>query len=131
MTIKVRYIFVDRKETEVEFEDGDVVAKFIIDDRRKEENANRNARRHNYSLDAIIFEGLDFQDSEYVSPEEMIIEREKEREIVDWSKNLTETQRRRLIMRLQGMSIREISEVEGVSHQRIAATLKQIAKKIY
>lgn len=129
MTIKIRYIFVDRKSVNLEFADEDRIAAFIIEDRRREANLNRKERRHNYSLNAIAYEGEEYFDKD--TPEELFLEKEIELELLVKIHDLTETQRRRLAMRLHGMSINEIATAENVSQQRISATLKQIRKKIF
>ena len=129
MTIKIRYIFVNREWVHLDFPDDDAAAQFIVADRKKEASAKRKERRHTYSLDAIVYAGEEYQDRHH-SPELLLIEKECEEEIVGWTNQLTEAQRRRLLMRLQGMSIREIAEAEGVSQQRISYTFKQISKKL-
>ena len=116
MTIKIRYIFVDRKSVNLEFADEDRIAPFIIEDRRREANLNRKERRHNYSLNAIAYEGEEYFDKD--TPEELFLEKEIELELLGKIHDLTETQRRRLAMRLHGMSINEIATAENVSQQR-------------
>ena len=119
----------DRKSVNLEFADEDRIAAFIIEDRRREANLNRKERRHNYSLNAIAYEGEEYFDKD--TPEELFLQKEIELELLGKIHDLTETQRRRLAMRLHGMSINEIATAENVSQQRISATLKQIRKKIF
>ncbi len=115
---------------DLEFEDGDLIAAFIIEDRRREESLTRKERRHNYSLERTLYEDEKYFSSLH-NPENSLIAKEEYGEIEQRISKLTETQQRRLKMRLQGMSSREIARIENVSEQRISATLKQIRKKLF
>ncbi len=130
MTIRIKYVFVDGKSLKLEFDERDLAAAYIIADRRREASARRKERRHTYSLDGMLYEGQEnFAEKE--TPESVMIAREERDKLLLKMQDLTQTQRRRLFLRMQGMSIREIAEAEGVSTQRINRTLKQIYKKIF
>ena len=60
--MKISYEFVNGETTEVEVSES--IGAVIIDSRRDEASDNRQERRHNYSLDAITYEG-----EEYVLPD--------------------------------------------------------------
>lgn len=130
MTIKIKYVFVDGKSIELAFDEEELAAAYILEDRRREESANRKERRHTYSLDAIEYEGQEYFAGK-ATPESMMIAREERDRLLEKMQCLTQAQRRRLFMRMQGMSIKEIAEREGVSVQRINQTMKQIFKKIF
>ena len=130
MTIKIKYVFVDGKSIELAFDEDELAAAYVLEDRRREESQARKARRHTYSLDAIEYEGQEYFAGKE-TPESMMIAREERDRLLEKMKCLTQAQRRRLFMRMQGMSIKEIAEREGVSVQRVNQTIKQIFKKIF
>ena len=43
---------------------------------------------------------------------------------------LTETQKRRVVLRLRGWTLAEIAEAEGVSHQAVAQTIQRAEKTV-
>ena len=130
MTIKTKYVFVDGKSIELAFDEDNLAAAYILEDRRREESLARKVRRHNYSLDAIKYEGKEYF-AQKETPESMMIAREERDRLLEKMKLLTQAQRRRLFMRMQGMSIRQIAETEGVRVQRVNQTTKEIFKKIF
>lgn len=60
MTIKIKYVFVDGKSIELAFDEEELAAAYILEDRRREESQARKERRHTYSLDAIEYEGQEY-----------------------------------------------------------------------
>lgn len=130
MKIKIKYVFVDGKSIELAFDEENLAAAYILEDRRREESQARKERRHTYSLDAIEYEGKEYFAGK-ATPESMMIARKERDRLLEKMRFLTQAQRRRLFMRMQGMSIRQIAEKEGVSVQRVNQTMKQIFKKIF
>lgn len=53
--MKIKYEFATGEVTEVKIEDS--IGAVIIDSRREEDSAEREHRRHCYSIDAITYEG--------------------------------------------------------------------------
>ena len=61
---------------------------------------------------------------------EMEYERERSQARVDaFMATLTETQKRRLLLKMEGMSERKIAEIEGCSHTSVEETFEAIKKK--
>ena len=124
--MKIKYEFSTGEVTEVEV--SEEIGAVIIDSRRKEENLARKERYHCYSLESIDYEG-----KEYASPsmtDDFIEIEASEKRVAEMLKQLTETQRRRLLMFIDGMSYRKISRIEGVDHKKIIKSIDQARKKI-
>ena len=124
--MKINYTFNNGENSEVEVneESGAV----ILESRRKEENMERNRRRRCYSLDDVDFEGDDFADER--TPESLFMEQLDNEHIKETLDKLSETQRRRLLMYAEGMSIEDIARVEGVYHTSISRSI-EAARKIF
>ena len=88
----------------------------------------RNRRRRCYSLDDVDFEGNDFADDR--TPESLFMEQLDNEHIKETLDKLSETQRRRLLMYAEGMSIEDIARVEGVYHTSISRSI-EAARKIF
>lgn len=56
--MKIKYEFADGTVSEVEVEES--IGAVIVEDRRMEDNLARKERYHCYSLDAAVYEGLDY-----------------------------------------------------------------------
>ena len=123
--MKIKYEFADGTVTEVEADES--IGSFIVDDRRREDNFERNARRRCYSLDAADFEGIEFADKE--TPESILSDKDETEKIYAALEHLTEVQKRRFLMYASGISAREIGRREGVDHKGILKSINQ-AKKI-
>lgn len=101
----------------------------ILEYDRKAANSERRERYHvPYSIDAMDFEGIEFADPE--TPEGIIIERETASRINKELTVLTATQLRRVQMRLDGKTVREIAEEEGTSVNAVEESLLQARKKL-
>lgn len=124
--MKIKYEFADGTVSEVEVEDS--IGTVIIEDRRMEDNLSRKERYHCYSLNAAQFEGDGYGTRE--TPESQI-ERQMEAERISHVLDrLSETQRRRLLMFADGMSMREIARKEKVQHRAVAKSIEG-ARKIF
>jgi DNA-binding CsgD family transcriptional regulator len=100
---------------------------FILESRREESNGDRRQSYHCTALfddDDKCEELMDERD-----PLWYLERNETERETWEKIDNLTETQRRRTLMRMEGMSEREIARREGCDHKAVAKSLKQVGEK--
>lgn len=131
--MKIIYKFADGSVSEIEVEEE--VGQAIIVSRREEENYERKMRYHcPVSIDKLEYEGMQFADPDTpMTILERKIEEEQQKALNDYvMSHLTETQRRRILMVADGMTTREIAEIEGVAQQvvskSIIATRKKAAK---
>ena len=124
--MEVKYKFANGEESYVEV--SEEIGAAILESRRKEGNLNKKEYRHSaYSIDALIYEGEELADRD--TPESVMMEREEVDLINTFAKLLTETQKRYLKMRLDGMSITEIAKKENKSYMTIKDSLSCIQKK--
>ena len=124
--MEIKYKFANGEESYVEVSEEIGVA--ILESRRKEGNLNKKEYRHSaYSIDTLVYEGEELADRE--TPESVMMEREEVDLINTFAKLLTETQKRYLKMRLDGMSITEIAKKENKSYMTIKDSLSCIQKK--
>ena len=124
--MKIKYTFDNGENSEVEV--NEEIGAVILESRRKEENMERNRRRRCYSLDDVDFEGDDFADER--TPESLFMEQLDNEHIKETLDKLSETQRRRLLMYAEGMSIEDIARVEEVYHTSISRSI-EAARKIF
>ena len=124
--MEIKYKFANGEESYVEV--SEEIGASILESRRKEGNLNKKEYRHSaYSIDALVYEGEELADRE--TPESVMMEREEVDLINTFAKLLTETQKRYLKMRLDGMSITEIAKKENKSYMTIKDSLSCIQKK--
>lgn len=118
--MKITYKFADGTTSTTEVDEE--IGAFIMDSRRKEANDDRRHRYHNYSLDAITYEGTEYGECDaYPSEDDS---EEVAQRVRDALAQLKEPQRRRLLMLSKGMTEREIAATEGVA---LFAVQKSIA----
>ena len=128
--MKIKYTFDNGENSEVEV--NEELGAVILESRRKEENMERNRRRRCYSLDDIDFEGDDFADDR--TPESLFMEQLDNEHIKETLDKLSDLHRRRLLMLAQGLTIREIAKIEGVTVRAVFDSIekaKEAFKKIY
>ena len=123
--MKIKYEFADGTVSEVEVEES--IGAVIIEARRLEENLSRKERYHCYSLDATQFEGAEYSDGE--TPETLLVAMEEDRLLYKAFRQLSEVQRRRILMLAGGMSVNEIARKEGVHHSVVSETISAARKK--
>ncbi len=121
--MKIKYEFVNGETMEVEVEER--IGTLILDSRRAEESNSRKERRHCYSSDCA-WDGLEYATIDDV--ESRIIQETKNQKITNVLKKLTRTQRRRLLMSANGMSLREIARKEGICHRAVEKSIEQARK---
>lgn len=123
--MKIKYQFADGTVSEVEV--SEELGAYIIASRREEESQARKQRHHCLSLDQMEYEGECMADDN--TPDKFLEELEEEKEYKAFLETLTETQKRRLLLLLEGKSEREIAEIEGTAFNAVNETILQIRKK--
>ena len=123
-TMKVEYKFADGTISEVDVPEE--IGAYIMDSRRKENASNRKERYHCSPLDAILYEGSEFgyEEGNYLEEQEDTALLKK---VLDC---LTETQRRRMLLFIEGWSLRKIAEQEGANYKSVEESIKAAQKKI-
>ena len=127
MTTKIKYKFINGEVLEIEVDD--IIAAFILKDRTREASSNRKERRHNFSLEATLYEDAKFYAAEKDSPDHRMLQFEQYEELLKFIETLTEVQKRRLFMRMAGMSYREIAHKEHVAVRSVADSIDYIRVK--
>ena len=123
--MKVKYEFDNGEVTEVEV--SEEIGAMIIDSRREEESGNRKERRHCYSLDAILYEGIEYGTPDFT--EEMFDDREeRDARVREAFSHLSDVQQRRLLMLAGGLSIREIAKREGKNYRTVHESIEVLLK---
>ena len=105
------------------------VAEFILEDERLTANADRRERYHcPYHIEAMDYEGDSL--AYYLTPEEIYIRKETQLEHSKSLAQLTDTQLRRLLMKADGLTYREIAELEGTNINAVRDSLESARKKL-
>ena len=128
--MKITYKFADGTISEVEV--SEELGQAITTSRREEENYEKKMRYHcPISIDQLEYQGIEFADPDTpFSLYERKLKEQEQKAINDFvMSHLTETQRRRIIKLAEGMSVCEIADEEGVSHQVISKSIEGIRKK--
>lgn len=123
--MKVNYTFADGETSDVEV--SEEIGTVILDSRREEDNLARKERYHCYSLDGAEYEGERMADGE--TPETLLLAQEGDRHIAKTLGLLSETQRRRLLMLADGLSVREIARREGKEIKTVRESIEGARKK--
>ena len=123
--MKITYKSVTGEVTEVEV--NEEIGNLILDSRRKEDSLNRKEQYHSYSLDAITYEGEEYADKH--TPDVDLLRKIDNTHFNEVFSKLTPTQQRRLTMYSEGMSYREIAEVEGTFFRSVEESIKAAIKK--
>lgn len=104
--MKITYTFADGTVSEVEVSDD--IGTVITDSRREESNLDRKEHGHCLSYEAFDYEGAEFGTPDFAEK----LSDDTDERVREALRHLTETQRRRLLMLAEGMSIREIERRE-------------------
>ena len=124
--MKIKYKFANGEISYVEV--SDEVGQAILESRRKESSLDKKEYRHSAcSIDVIEFEGEEFAEKD--TPESLLFNKEEDARVKEFFATLTETQRRRLEMRLNGMNLRQICLAEKADNKTVRETFEQIQKK--
>ena len=122
---KYRYGFVDgTEEIEISEEWAAVLREM---DREEEANRKKQTRRH-ISLDAVDYEGEEF--AEDGDSETALLEKESDRVVEGILSSLTDVQRRRVELRMEGRTFREIGMLEGINFRRVEKSVNQAREKM-
>lgn len=113
----------------------DEVMAFFKEDYRHEYNMHRRDGRHGLSsLDAFEYEPAASHDysslAYHMTPEEILLMKEEDAQGLKRLDILTETQRRRMLLKMYGFSAREIARIEGVDHTSVAGSIAAAEKKL-
>lgn len=123
--MKIKYEFADGTVSEVEVDEE--IGGIIVESRRLEDNLARKERYHCYSMDAAEFEGGSYRTED--TPERQMEQELDEERIARALDRLSEVQRRRLLMFVDGMSMREIARTENVQHRAVVKSIEGARKK--
>ena len=128
--MKVTYRNTDTKTIELELDDQ--IATALTESYRKEDNLARKHRYHNYSFEAATYQGLEVADDE--TPESILLEAEEETEsnahVAQALSLLTDVQRKRFLLLMEGMSVSEIARSEGTNQKTVYASIELARKKL-
>ena len=127
MTTKIKYTFINGDVLEVEAEDS--FAAYILMDRVREASSDRKERRHTYKFEAMNYEDERFA-SQWGNPEQLMINHEEYEALSKVLEGLTSTQKRRLILRLSGISYREIARQERVNVKSVFQSIEGVRVKL-
>ncbi len=123
--MKIQWKFADGTTSEVEV--NEEIGNYITASRREESNLARKERYHCYSLDAIDFEGLEY--AAKTTPEIELTRKEDAAQIKSALDKLSETQKRRLLMLADGLSINEIARIENIAPNAAWKSIEGAKKK--
>ncbi len=131
--MKLRYNDPYELPQEIIVPDGDPEAlqeiqDFLNENARLIQNIERRERYHTpYHLEALDYESSSV--AYHDTPERIVIRKEEAEHIRATLSLLTETQRRRLLMLDEGMTLREIAEAEGAAVSSVKESLDAARKK--
>jgi DNA-binding CsgD family transcriptional regulator len=123
--MKIQWKFADGTTSEVEV--NEEIGNYITASRREESNLARKERYHCYSLDAIDYEGPEYATG--TTPETDLIRGEDAARINTALDKLSETQKRRLLMLADGLSVNEIARIEDVAPNAAWKSIEGAKKK--
>ena len=121
----ITWKFADGTTSEVEV--NEEIGNYITASRREESNLDRKERYHCYSLDAIDCEGLEYATD--ITPETELIREENSVRINTALDKFSETQKRRLLMLTDSLSVNEIARIEGVAPNAAWKSIEGAKKK--
>ncbi len=124
--MKIKYEFADGTVSEVEV--SAEIGSVIIESRKAEETADRR-QRYNcpYSIEAVSYEGAEYADkNDFVLD---LVNVEDNKKIHEAFSHLSDTQRRRLLMVAEGLTLREIARREGVEIKTVRESVDGARKK--
>lgn len=118
--------------TTIEIETSEEIAITLTDSYREEDNYDRKCRYHNYSYDAIDYEGEEYAAPD--TPESIAVDKEDAAESnTRYAKALallTDVQRNRFLMYAAGLSTHEIARREGSNQKSVHESIEAARKKL-
>ena len=125
--MKIKYKFADGEQIEVEV--SDEIGLQILDMERAAKNYERKMRYyHCISLEDLEVLGKEFATTE--TPETIFLSERKNQAIREALDELSESQKRRLLMLADGMSIQEIARQEGVRYYSVWKSIEAARKSL-
>ena len=104
------------------------IAEVIYDSRRMEHASNERSRYHTaFSLDSEDYEGTNLVSEK--TPDDLMEELEDRVHLLDCLAHLSETQRQRILMLAQGVSITEIARVQHADRTTVRESIQTARKK--
>ena len=134
--MKIKYEFVNGDVIEIEAPDE--IGEVIKESRKAEHADDERNRLHNFSLEGALYEGREYgyYDSklrrlEYKEAQKArkLKKSQIRRGLAKGYSNLTEVQRRRILMYADDLTVREIAEKEGVDHAAVVRSILAARKK--
>lgn len=122
----IKYEFADGTTSEIEVDNelGEMVTSLT----RTDENLSRKERYHcPVSLEQMDYEGEIFAD--YDTPEAKLIKQQEEKKVEQFLLSLSDLQRNRVNMLLEGKSMREIAKIENKDCKTIRESILAVRKK--
>ena len=105
------------------------VLAFLEEDARRVQNAERRERFHApYHLEALDYESGSL--AYHLTPEKLLLQKEQEEEHALALNALTETQRRRFCLWVDGLTYREIAAIEEADLSSVAESISTARKKL-
>ena len=107
---------------------NDETAAYILQNDREIANADRRERYHApYHLEAMDYEGstVAYRDT----PERIVLRREEREQLLQTLSTLTDAQLRRLTLRAEGWTLREIAASEGIAVNAVRDSLERAKRK--
>lgn len=134
--MKIKYEFVNGDVIEIEAPDE--IGEVIKESRKAEHADDERNRVHNHSLEGALYEGREYGyydsklrrlESKEMQKARILKKRQIRRGLAKGYAKLTEVQRRRFISFVNGLTIREIAEKEGVHFTCVEETIEAARKK--
>lgn len=126
LEMKVKYRNSDN--TTIELDVTEDIAVTLNASYRAEDNLDRKCRYHHYSIDAIAYEGKEYASPD--TPESVLLEAEGDERCRKALAQLTDTQRRRFVMLMAGLSTHEIARREGTNQKSVHESIEAARKKL-
>ena len=126
MTTKIEYIFINEEVHEVDADDD--LAAIILLEKTHEESGERKQERIKKKLLSLAKE--EWFASQWGNPEADILSQEARQLLTEASETLTGIQRRRLGLRILGLSYSDIARMEDVSVQTVKDSIGLACKKL-
>lgn len=124
--MEIKYYFVTGEVVTLDV--NEKLGKYIKNSKKVEDSYTRKSLRHNYSLDAIVYEAEKYASCDtYFSKEARAEEQKRIQEI---RALMTDVQLRRIDKRLRGMNLHQIAQEEQVSVQSVSESFLSAQKKV-
>ena len=124
--MKIKYSLNDK--TEIEIEVSDEVGSVIMESERRDRNLKEKERSHCFSLEHVKYEGEEF--GYYDTYPFLETDNELTEKINYAFSQLTDTQKRRLLLYAKGLSMRKIAELEKIRLNAVEKTINNSIKKL-